>query len=250
MFDNYKKLLFHIEDSYKGDKEKKELSNNYYGYLLYRKISFYITPFFILLSIKANTVTFISFFFPFIILFSAFYCASEAYFYIFLFSVIYHILDYVDGNIARFLKTNNSLGQYLDSIVGNIYWTCLYISIGKIAQEQYIFNSSFENWGLLISVFLSFLDILSKQSRLYCRSHFKHITWNFVSKETEENKINRSAKKILVDIFVGLQLAIPYLTLFFGFIGLSIASFAYIIVYVILSFLLVQISIVKKLKTI
>lgn len=98
-------------------------------YFFSRPVSFWITCWLIPLGISANQANFISLiiglasftFFTFGYGFG-FYMGS-------ILLILFKIMDCVDGNIARFKKTDGPVGIYFDGLIGNVH-TLVYIFIG------------------------------------------------------------------------------------------------------------------------
>ena len=114
----------------------------------YRYLSFPITSVFIKLKISANFTTFFSFI---CIIYSSYLfstgflkCASIIYF-------ISFILDFVDGNIARYYNKSNYFGKFIDGLVDSFLYL-IFIAIGfNINSAQSDYNKLFFFLSLAIS---------------------------------------------------------------------------------------------------
>lgn len=168
-----------VKASYSPEKRQKSLQQNLLGHIIYRQISFYLTPVFLNLSISAMAVTYSTLAIVAILPFIALFGGPQAYILIAVLCFIYHCLDYIDGNIARVTGTSCDYGMYLDSLFGNLYWISVYASVGilvdKAASEPMLFARS----GLFFGLVAAILDILSKESRLYYKFHFVTEKVNF-----------------------------------------------------------------------
>lgn len=111
-----------------GDK-KEEDKQEYFAYYIIRPISFWVAAVFALFNLSANFVTWLSLIFGlmgFLTFFVEGY-ASQLLASIFVF--IWLILDHVDGNLARYYKTQSIFGDFLDSLVCYIVFSLIPISI-------------------------------------------------------------------------------------------------------------------------
>ena len=84
------------------------------GYLFNKFANFFI-PIFLILKLKANTITLVNFFVGFICIFFLFvenFFSSYSFFLYFL----NKILDHCDGGLARFYKKKTFFGKLIDSI--------------------------------------------------------------------------------------------------------------------------------------
>jgi len=100
-------------------------------------VSFLVTPFFILLKFSANLVTVINFFVATISLFLIFSLNSNLYILGILLYYINRILDFCDGNIARFYKKSTFYGRFLDAIVDIFFESLLLFSIHYYCYKIY-----------------------------------------------------------------------------------------------------------------
>ena len=111
-----------------GDK-KEEDSQEYFAYYLIRPISFWIAALFALFNVSANSVTWLSLVFGLLGFFTFFIGGHESQIIASIFILIWLILDHVDGNLARYYKTQSLFGDFLDSLVCYIVFALIPISI-------------------------------------------------------------------------------------------------------------------------
>lgn len=154
-----------VRQSFTGAKREKEFRVNLLGYILYRQISFLLTPLFLNLSISANTVSLVSFSIVLSIPVLAVAGGQFAYLYVAAACFLYHCLDYVDGNIARVRKATSDLGQYLDAFSGKLFWILLFPSIGVMVDRDGSSLLPVAGAGLFLGMCSSLFDIFAKESR-------------------------------------------------------------------------------------
>jgi len=119
-----------IKKQYTAEKQLQDKNTNFWVYLFNRRLSFYPTWLFLLLGLSANQVT----------LLSILVGLSGCVFFSFgghinfiigaIFINTWAILDCVDGNMARLLKSSGKYGWFLDSITGLMLNALLLFSIG------------------------------------------------------------------------------------------------------------------------
>lgn len=154
-----------VRQSFSGPKREKEFQVNLLGYILYRQVSFLLTPLFLNLSISANTVSLVNLVIVVSIPMLAIVGGQFAFAYVAAGCFLFHCLDYVDGNIARVRKATSDLGQYLDAFGGNLFWILLFPSIGIMVDRSAPRVLSSEGAGLFLGMCASLFDIFAKESR-------------------------------------------------------------------------------------
>ncbi len=141
-----------INEIRKAHSSEKAASDRRYLwlFLVARRVSFYLTWFFIKLGISANQVTYLSIV---CVCLGCLLLATGSYYYVILGSILvnlWFILDCVDGNIARYHRSPSKYGQFVDGIGADITEAFLFTSIG--IGVYFNPNRSFEK---LLSLFLS-----------------------------------------------------------------------------------------------
>ena len=138
MSKNIIEIFEEIRTTYNQSK-KKAFDSESLIFKLYRNLSFPITAIFIKLRISANVTTFLSFIciiISSILFINAFFkIASLVYFFS-------YILDFVDGNIARYYNKTNYFGKFIDGLVDSFLYL-IFISIGiglniNLAQSEIV----------------------------------------------------------------------------------------------------------------
>ena len=126
-----------IFDKY-GDK-KKEDSQEYFAYYIIRPISFWLAPLFAIFNVSANSVTWLSLIFGLLGSTLFFIGGYELQIVASIFILIWLILDHVDGNLARYYKTQTLFGDFLDSLVCYIVFALIPICIAhSVANDNHV----------------------------------------------------------------------------------------------------------------
>ena len=150
---------FSIRDvilSYKSDKMHEELAGEWAAVALYRWLSFIITPLFLRTSISATGVTLISVLITITLPLAVFLPFPFTYIFIGVISIVFNILDCVDGNMARMTNSVSDLGQYSDFIADIIHRIFVYITLGLIIDNALINDIS----GFQAKVFTMSINLL------------------------------------------------------------------------------------------
>ena len=112
------------------------ISNTPLHLVLCSKISYFVTPFFIYLKIRPNFVTVINFILSIISVFILFFLPNY-FIWAILINVIYKILDFVDGSIARYNSISTFYGKFIDGLADIFYQSFFLLSL-----SIYYFNLS------------------------------------------------------------------------------------------------------------
>jgi len=160
MYFNLLKKSFKINSSYRNFN-----SVSISGYLINRIANFFI-PIFLILKIKANTVTMINFFVGFTCIIFFFIFNGDFFSYSILLYIINKILDHCDGGLARFYKNKTFFGKFIDSISDVLFLSFFNLSL---AIFFYLKTNNFYLliYGSISSIFICFdVFILDKFSSL------------------------------------------------------------------------------------
>ena len=204
-----------LREEYKTHKLEIEKLNGYFYYLIYRPLSFYITPVFIKKNIHPNYVTLITLalvvFMPIALLFK-----DISFLLIALLSFSYSVLDCVDGTFARNTGKTSVLGMYLDSIFGKLHLIMM-IFMPFFLSDSYMFIS--ENIWLFLVFFSALFFVWGSDARLYFKLNIAF-----------DKKSVIYGRSIYYSVFVSLIDLFPFFILAGEFIGyefVSIAVFLY-----------------------
>ena len=115
-------------------------------------VSFIVTPLFIISKLSANSITIINFFVASLSLCLIFSLNSNLYIYGIILFYINRILDFCDGNVARYKKESTFYGRFLDAIVDIFFESLLLFSIHYFCYKIYS-NETLFIFGSISSFF-------------------------------------------------------------------------------------------------
>ena len=119
-----------IKAHYNDEKRRGDSKLPLYHRKIMRPLSFYITRLFLLLSISANQASVIGFIFT---LMGSIMLATGIYIYMVIAVLLINIgilIDYVDGNIARYHNKPTYYGTFIDGIFGVTMYTMIPFALG------------------------------------------------------------------------------------------------------------------------
>lgn len=128
--------MVRLQDLYRGEKAERERRNDFFCYLVYRPISFLVTPIFLRLGMSASTVTLLGGVVASSMPLVAWLSPGDAYLWIAISSMCWNLLDCVDGNVARAMSSTSGLGQYVDTMAGRGHHLLLNVSIAIVAAVE------------------------------------------------------------------------------------------------------------------
>jgi len=161
-----------VRRSYTAEKAWAEMMGELPAYLLYRPLSFYITKWLLNLRVPILAVTLLAGSIPVPMLALAWRGDPEAYLLIAVLGFLYHVLDCVDGNMARTTGRITTFGALADNLVGFIFWCSLFVSLGLLVEHSH--PQWLGSYGLELSMGCAILVLLNRQTRdVYTLLHQK-----------------------------------------------------------------------------
>ena len=133
MFSRYRRILGEIRRSYPPEKARAEARGEFLAYILFRPVSFYVTPFLILAGFTANGVTALGMVVAGLLPLAAGFGGAHAYAWVAGLLLVHQVLDCADGNVARTSGRPTILGAMLDGVGTLLSWTCYMIAVGLLA---------------------------------------------------------------------------------------------------------------------
>ena len=131
----YRKTLARVKEGFTDEKRQEERRSHLPAHIVYRPLSFWITPLFLKSGFSANAVSVFSMLVALSMPVTAQWGGVYAYVMVAVLGVFFEILDCVDGNIARMLKTSGRVGDMLDRMSTLLFWTAYFISVGILSHE-------------------------------------------------------------------------------------------------------------------
>lgn len=230
-----------VRDSFSGERRERELRTNLLGFVTYRQLSFYATPLFLAASIHPTVITLATIPLCLAMPAAAWAGGPHAYLWVAALSLVYHLFDYVDGNVARMTGKTSQLGRYLDSLIGGVYWLSVYAALGLLADRE-AGGLGVPGAGVLIALAMAWMDIFGKESRLYAKLNFGEKTPTFGQ---TQRHTPLTAVSVLI---VGLASLMPLWLVLLGPFGLLRPLLIVATAHRVLLFLYVQWRIIRTLS--
>ena len=221
-----------LEETFSAEKAAQDglLSTRFY-----RRISFFVTPWFHAAGISPNTVSGVGFLCSFLMPLAALLLGPYDYLGVALLCFLYLVLDCVDGNLARLSGTSGPRGQYLDSLAGKFYALTRTVALAMIAARE---------WPILevgayvsLGLFAALLFIWGRESRQYYKMATGVAPNHFVAGSGR-----------LKDLALGFTELVPAGLLLLGPIGQAWLVFAGIFVFYVALFAYTQVRIFRALR--
>ena len=131
---NYKELYIKTRDL---NKNQTKLSSSTIFELFYRRISFFITPFFLLLRVSPNVISGLVLIMGLIssfLIFTSINSNISLGIVIFFFSII---VDYVDGNVARISNKSSFYGRFIDGLIDIIVLSAIRLALCRLILVRF-----------------------------------------------------------------------------------------------------------------
>jgi phosphatidylglycerophosphate synthase len=152
-----------VRASYGPGRRWSELEGELPSFLLYRPVSFWITPFFLRLGIPATAVTLTAGLLSMSLPFVAWHAGAHAYVTVAVIALVVHVMDCLDGNIARTSERTSDVGALLDGFVDLCFWSLYLVSIGILVRQAG--GGIFGEWAVEMSMTLVILVLLNRLLR-------------------------------------------------------------------------------------
>lgn len=178
-------IYFRLNDTYRISK-KKEIDQTNYLHVLYRKISLPLTAVALFLGLSANVMTLFSF--TFLVISFVSFC--NGLFLVGAFSYFFaYILDFVDGNIARYFSTSNYFGKFIDGLVDSLtFLLFLSVAIGNVYfGKVHEFSDKELPLGIINSFIFLFMAYFNVRIA-YLRAELNNAYSSSASSPVQENK--------------------------------------------------------------
>ena len=127
--------LADVRASYTPEKAWSEAEGDLPSYLIYRPISIWLTPGFIASGISATGATAIGLALTLALVPAALLGGERAYLLVAGLVFCNHVVDCVDGNIARTTGRSSGAGALLDGFCDLLFWTLYFLAIGILVER-------------------------------------------------------------------------------------------------------------------
>ena len=128
--------LADVKASYGPEKAWAEMQGDLPCYLIYRPISFWMALPFLWLGVPVLVMTGFSLLIALALPAVAIWGGEQAYLGVAGLGFLYHVMDCVDGNMARTLGRTSRLGAILDGTIDMSFWCLLLLSLGLLVEGQ------------------------------------------------------------------------------------------------------------------
>ena len=124
-----------IKRSFTPERRWEEIQGDFFFFLIYRPLSFYITPIFLRLGVSPTAATLFGGVLALTMATVAWRGGEYAYLGVAILGLCVHLMDGVDGNIARTTGRSSNLGASLDCLVDRTYYCLLLLSMGLLVDH-------------------------------------------------------------------------------------------------------------------
>jgi len=187
-----------IRRSYTPLQRWEEIEGDFPFFLIYRQLSFYLTPIFLWLRISPTVATLFGGGLALSMAFVAWRGGEFAYLGVAALGFCVHLMDGVDGNIARTTGRTSNLGASLDCLVDRTSFCLLIVSMGFLVEHAG--GGVLGDRALELSLALSVLVLLQRVIRDNYRNRSREES--YFSSEVPERV---SAKNAFLIAVVGLE---------------------------------------------
>jgi phosphatidylglycerophosphate synthase len=124
-----------VRRSYSAEKRWSELQGELPAFLIYRPLSFYLALPLLRLRVPVLAVTLASGGVALGMIWVAWRGGPYAHWGVAALGFAFHVLDCVDGNMARTTGQLSKLGGLLDGFIDMVFWCLLFLSIGLLVEH-------------------------------------------------------------------------------------------------------------------
>jgi len=208
----------------KGKENKSKPVQEYFYDRFLRLVSIYITKLFLYTKITANQVSVLSMLVG--IIAGVFFSFREPIYWIYAFLLIqlFHFLDAVDGEIARYRKEASPIGKYFDLMAHGVVIASIFIGITfgvyKSINNIFVF---FLGLIVLSSFLVSSLSDMIKNFLIY--EYVVHYNDKNVLKRIKTKRIKVNSFRYTVKRMLGFD-GIPFIILFFTILDMFFPNFS------------------------
>jgi NAD(P)-dependent dehydrogenase (short-subunit alcohol dehydrogenase family) len=126
--------LADVRRSYTPEKRWSELEGDLPSFLIYRPVSFLLTPAALNLGLTPGSVTSLGLLVALALPFAAWWGGSNGYVWVAGLALVDHVLDCVDGNIARTTGRSSRVGAVYDGFCDLAFWLLYFLAIGIVVR--------------------------------------------------------------------------------------------------------------------
>jgi phosphatidylglycerophosphate synthase len=236
-----------IARSYRGAKRSEELYGEWGAALVFRPLSFLLTPLFLKAGFSATGVSLLALCLLPLIPVAAITGGALGYAYLAAGGIIFATLDCVDGNIARVTDTASKLGGYTDFIADILFRVVFYSAIGVIVAGQPFPLPYVTDYSLAVALIAAWLAVTARLSRVYTERAIDEGN-PYAAPTPEGGAPKLGGSEILFAFVSGLDPLLPFIVLITGYLGWLPWVLVWLILYSALDFLYTQFTVVRRLR--
>ena len=231
-----------VIESFDDAKRHDEKHNQWIIYVLYRQISFILTPIAINLGIKPSTITFASLILTLLLPLSLYLPESESIWVLAIVMGIFQCLDCIDGDIARTREMSSKSGAYFDFLTDILHRCVTYALIGILAASTTttLILPRIEFWALGAAWLMVAANL--------CRSFFQHQNKNEDNVYELEKAESLNWFSYVFFFFSSLDHIIPFALIASIYLGGLDYIVVWLFIYGSLDFLFTQFTIMRGFK--
>jgi phosphatidylglycerophosphate synthase len=158
-----------VRASYDDEKRREEWYGDWMSALIYRPISFWITPPLLNLRVSASQVTLFALLISLVLPLVALKAGEAGHISVAVLAIAFVILDCVDGNIARVTRTASKSGHYLDFLTDIVFRIGLYSAVGLLAESETSSPVWMNGLALALALLAATIAIVGRLSRVFAR---------------------------------------------------------------------------------
>lgn len=212
-----------IRAEFPEEKSKRDFNSHLWAYLVVRPLSFYLAPIFIKLGFSATQTTVLGGIALFIGLASI--TVSSWMGWLFLFSGAallntWHILDFVDGNIARYLDEESLSGEFLDWWIGMAYKIGAPLAIGGVLVQSDTY--SLLATASIVWLLIALISVICELLRIAVDYKVSEIT----ESESTVHKKKISSPEVLAGAIISINPPLLLLSVILGVLDLWLVGYA------------------------
>ena len=236
-----------VRRAYSASKRSEEVRGEWAAWLLYRQISFLITPWFLAAPVSATAVTVCSLLIALCLPLLAVSGSEWSWVWVSLAAVLVLTLDCVDGNIARVTHSVSRIGHYADFMTDILYRIAFYFSIGLLIARGAAADSVLARHAPALAALAALLAVTARLGRVYLESREPPA----VSAAPAPAESAPPAGGVYAAVFSfvsGIDSLLPLLVLAAGAAGHLRLVLLWILAYSALDFVHTQVSVLLRLR--
>lgn len=242
-----------IYRDYMEKKFRDELHGEWGAVVFYRGPAILLTPLLLKYSVKPTVVSVFSLMVVMAIPLTLLLPEPIDFIYLSTAGILFHILDCIDGNIARITNSHSRIGRYTDFIADMLQRIFIYLTLGLLIQSGMTVIGLADLYPFLLMVIAALLAVMARLSREYAMAALS-VTAAAGPENghsfREPGPVNDMKKigNMVFSFLSGLDTLTPFLILVSGLLGQMGWLPWWLVFYSLLDFLHTQFVVVRKIQ--